>query len=227
MSWSVQEIQNQIASEMDQSATAPTAGGTDWNIRLNAINRAVIDWASSNEWRCLKAVHNGVISTSTGNASYVLPADFAKIESYPRIVWDGITLNEFPVVNPSKNTQYNDSDKFVNILGSDSGSKVMYIHAPTLASGASVQFVYWKSPATLSSATDISECPDPTYLVQRSLYLLYKGREDGRFPEAKVEADRILARMIENENSLGIAYVDRNVPNYNTERYNFRIGRDG
>jgi hypothetical protein len=226
MSWSLQDIENNIAGEMDQSATAPTAGGTDWNIRLNAINRSLIDWSNSNEWNCLKAVHNGIISTSTGNASYVLPANFAKLESYPRIVSDGQSAYEFPVVNPSKNNIYTEADKFVNILGSDSGTKVMYIHAP-LVSGASVQFIYWKSAATLSSATQTTDCPDPTFLVQRALYYLYKGSEDGRFPEAKVEADRILARMIENENSLGLAYEDRRVPNELEEKYNFRIGRDG
>ena len=225
MSWSLQDIQNQIANEMDQSATAPDTDSTDWNIRVNAINRSLIDWSISNEWSCLKTIHNGIISTSTGNASYVLPTDFAKIESYPRIVSDGQSAYEFPVINPSKNTQFTDSDKFVNILGGDSGNKIMFIHS-TLVSGASVQFIYWKSPATLSATTDISDCPDPTFLVQRALYYLYKGREDGRFPEAKVEADRILARMIENENSLGLAYEDRRVPNQLEEKYGFRIGRD-
>lgn len=220
MSWSLYEIQKQIASEVDQSDSPPSEGSLDWNTRLSAINRSLIDWSNSNEWSCLKAVHNGLVSVS-GGASYVLPVDFAKIQSYPRIVSDGSTMYEFPVVDPSKNTIYNDTDKFVNILG----NSVMYIHAPTLSSGASVQFVYWKSPASLASGSQVSEIPDPTYLVQRSLYYIYKGAEDGRFPEAKVEADRILARMIENENSQGLAYVDRNIPDQLGQR-NFRIGRD-
>lgn len=226
MSWSLQDIQNQISSELDQDETAPTVGGTDWLIRLNTINRANLDWANSGEWRALKAVHNGLVSTATGNASYSLPTNFKKIDGYPRIVSDGTTMYEFPVVDPSKTTQYTDSDRFVNILGNEKDANVMFIHANTIASGASVQFTYWKSPATISSATDVIECPDPTFLVQRALYYLYKGREDGRFPEAKVEADRILARMIENENSRGIAELDRKIPNELEEKYAFRIGLD-
>lgn len=225
MSWSVNDIQTQIAYEVDQSDSPPTEGGSDWNTRLGAINRSMIDWKMSGEWSSLKKIHNGLVSVA-GGASYVMPSDFDKIESYPRIISDGVTLYEFPVVNPSKNTQYSDSDRFVNILGNDRDAKIMYIHAPTLASGASVQFVYWKSPQSLASAADIVEIPDPTYLVQRALYYIYKGAEDGRFPEAKVEADRILARMIENENSQGLAYVDRNIPNQLEEKYSFRIGRD-
>ena len=224
MSWSVNDVQTNIAYEVDQSDSPPTEGSSDWNTRLGAINRSMIDWANSNEWDSLKVVHNGVVSVA-GGASYVLPVDFAKIESYPRIVSDGVSSYEFPVVNPSKNTIYNDSDKFVNILGNDRDSKILYIHAPTLTSGASVQFVYWKSPQSLASASQVVEISDPTFLVQRSLYYVYKGAEDGRFPEAKVESEKILARMIENENSLGLAYVDRNIPNQLGQR-NFRIGRD-
>lgn len=224
MSWSLYEIQKQVASEVDQSDSPPVEGTSDWNTRLSAINRSMIDWANSNEWEALKVVHNGLVSVS-GGASYVLPTDFAKLESLPRIVSDGVGAYEFPAVNPSKNNLYNDTDKYVNILGNDRDTKVMYIHAPTLASGASVQFVYWKSPQSLASASQVTEIPDPTYLVQRALYYIYKGAEDGRFPEAKVESDKILARMIENENSQGLAYVDRNIPNQLNQR-NFVIGRD-
>ena len=226
MAWSVNDIQTQIASEIDQSNSPPTEGGTDWNIRLNVINRSLLDWAESYDWDALKVVYNAKISTSTGNASLALPSDFKKIDSYPRIVWDGTSLSDFPIVDPSKNTIYVDSDKFVNILGNDRDARVMYIHAPTLASGASVQFTYWKSPQSLASAAQITDIPDPTFLVQRSLYYLYKGREDGRFPEAKVEADRMLVRMIENENTRGLANVDRSVSNWLEDKHSFRIGRD-
>lgn len=225
MSYTVLDAQTAIANEVDQSSTPPTQGGTDWTIRLNLMNRSLIDWRDSNDWDALKKVHNGRVSVA-GGASYVLPADFNKLDSPPRIVWDGTSLSEFPVVDPSRNTQYLDSDRFVNVFVNDRDTKVMYIHSATLSSGASVQFTYWKSPQSLASATDVIEVPDPTFIVQRSLYYLYKGREDGRFPEAKVESEKILARMIENENSRGLAYNDRRVPNWNEERYSFRIGRD-
>ena len=219
MSYSLIDIQALIANELDQSATAPTQGGTDWNIRLGAINRAQNDWAESNEWDALKVVFNGLISTATGNASLALPANFRKIDSYPLI-----GSYSYNVVDPSKNALYTDSDKFVNILGNDRDDNVMYIHS-SLDSGASVQFTYWSSPQSLASASNLSACPDPTFLVQRALYYLYKGREDGRFPEAKVESDRILARMIENENSRGLADNRRGISNWLDEG-GFRIGRD-
>lgn len=224
--WSLLDLQNQIANEMDQSATAPTQGGTDWNIRLNSLNRALFDWAESYDWEVLKKVHNGIISTSTGNASYALPSDFRKLDGFPLITWDGSSTAQFTPINASNNQNYLDTDKYVNILGNDRDNRVMYIHSNSLVSGASVQFTYWKSPTSLASATNLTEVPDESYLVQRALYYLYKGREDGRFPEAKVESEKILARMIEQENTLGMAHADNQIQNRSFNRFGYRIGRD-
>jgi hypothetical protein len=220
MSWSVQDLQNQIASEMDQSPTAPDAGGTDWNIRLNALNRSLFDWAETYDWSVLKKQFNGVISTSTGNASVVMPANFRKLDGAPVIAGE-----QFQLVDITRNSQYLENELIVNILGNNRDTNVLRVHGVTLSSGASVQFTYWASPISLASATNLTECPDPTFLVQRSLYYLYKGREDARFPEAKAESDRILARLVENENTLGLAHSDNRIHNSNETR-GFRIGRD-
>src|SRR4051794_28291916 len=115
MSWTLQDLQEQIASEMDQSPTAPTAGGTDWNIRKNALNRALFDWENSNDWDSLKVVYNGKV-TAAGFATLGLPANFKKLDGFPGIVWDGSTFNQFQVVDPSTNGRYLDSDRYVNIF---------------------------------------------------------------------------------------------------------------
>lgn len=219
------DIQTLIAVEIDQSSSAPTDGGTDWNIRTSLINRSLKDWSESYDWKALLKTHNGLVSVA-GLASYSLPADFKKLDGYPLITWDGSTTDEFPVIDQTKRTQYVDSDKYTYVMGNDSDGQFLYIHVSTLSSGASVQFTYYSSPVSLVSSGSISMCPDSTYLVQKTLYYLYKGREDGRFPEAKAEADRILARMIETENTLGQSHNDNRIPRWEESRYSFRIGRD-
>lgn len=216
-----------IANELDQSDSAPITTESDWTIRLNVVNRALKDWAESYDWDELHKIHNGRISTSTGNASYVLPSDFRKMDGYVRIMSDGNTAYDFPHVDPNKNIRFTDSDKYVNILGNENAGHIMYISSNTLASGASVQFTYYAYPATLATTTQVAEIPDATYLVQRSLYYLYKGREDGRFPEAKVESDRILARMIENQNTRGFGSSDRRVGVGQEPYSSWRVGIDG
>lgn len=222
----LQQIQDQIAFEIDGNASI-SSSSSDWGQRLAPINRALHDWAETYDWEELKLVHNGVISTSTGNASYALPANFKKLDGYLRIASDGSNVFEYSQVDVSKNNQYNSSDKFVNILGSPRTGYVMYIHTDALVSGASVQFTYFASPMSLVSAGSVADCPDPSYITQRALYYIYKSREDGRFPEAKVEADRILSRMIENESSVGLASKESSVQSWLQAKHGFRIGRDG
>jgi len=225
MSWSILDIQEQIAIELDQSNSSATEGGTDWSIRMKAINRSNRDWSESIDWDVLHKTSNG-LTTVAGNASYTLPTGFKKLDGFPKITSDGTTAYDFPIVDISKNRRYVDSDKFVNVVGNEKDGYHMVIHADTVASGASVQITYWANAASLASAVDVSECPDPSFLVQRSLYYLYKGREDGRFPEAKAESERILARMIESEASKGLGHAEPSV-SVGPEAYSsWRIGRD-
>src|SRR4051812_15112835 len=111
--WTLLDAQQQIASEMDQSPNAPTEGGTDWNIRKNALNRSLFDWENSNEWESLKVVFNSKVTTA-GFATLGLPANFKKLDSAPRIMWDGRSAVDFPAIDPSRNNLYNDSDLYVN-----------------------------------------------------------------------------------------------------------------
>ena len=222
MAWSLTDIQTQISSEIDGNASISSTS-SEWGARLAPINRSLFDWGDSYDWSQLKKIHNGAISTATGNASYALPADFKRTIGYVKVAYD--SQEDFPINPPEWNYRYTDTDRYVNILGNDYDNKVLFIHGVTLSSGTSIQFTYFASPISLSSTGQLTECPDPTFLVQRTLYYIYKSREDARFPEAKVEADKILARMIENENTKGLGYVDRSVPV--TPLVSFRIGRDG
>ncbi len=222
MAWQESDLQSQLAVELDRSTTAPAATSSDYLARRASLDRANRDWAESYEWSSLLKVHNGLISTSSANASYVLPLDLKKIDSPIRV---GGYTSPMLVVNSSDNGRYLDSDNYVNILGNENTGQIMFIHTNSgLGSGASVQFTYFSQVTSLSTTTSVSPCPDPTYLVQRALYYVYKAKEDGRFPEARSESDKILARMIENENTLGKGYVNRTiqVPSVG----GFRIGRD-
>lgn len=223
MSWTLYDIQTQIAYEADSNASI-SPSDSDWGERLVPINRALNDWAETYDWSQLKKIHNGLISTATGNASYVLPSDFRRADGYPQITWDGRNTESFTIVDPSTNYQYNSNDLYVNLLGNDYSGYVMYINSPGLVSGASVQLTYWARPTSLTTQTQTTECPDPSYITQKALYYIYKQREDGRFPEAKAEADRILARMLEAENSAGIGFANKRVNS--SPLSTFRIGRD-
>ncbi len=182
------------------------------------------EWAETYDWRSLYRENDSVISTSTGNASVVLPDDFRKLAAPPRIAYDGATVKDFPEIRPQEKGMYDSTDKYIYILGDQNAGFTMYVNAGTLASGASIHLPYYRSPASLVSPVDVAMCPNPEYLVQRALAYVWESQADERFPQAKFEADKILQKMLEYEQVYGEANENRV---YTVERKAFKSFRWG
>lgn len=221
----MQDIQSRLEALLGQTATDPTNTSDDWYLRREYINMAQNEWAELCDWQALYKEYNALVSTSTGNASIVLPSDFRKLASYPKITYDGANTSEFPEVRPQENGRYLDTDKRINIYGNPADGYTLRVHGCSLTSGASVTVPYYASPASLVSPADISMCPDSDYLTKRALAYVWEARGDERFPLAKAEAEKVLSRLLETEETRGEAYFDR-VQTTEEKRYNFKIGRD-
>lgn len=233
---SVDEIQSQLAAMADQDPLTADISSTDYALRLKFINMAMREFQEAYDWQVLYDEYNVLVSTATGNASIALPANFRKLASFPQIVWDGQTTDRFPEVRPQEKAQFTltnkgntagigSPDRWVEIWGNPRSNYTMFVHAPTLASGASVLVPYYKSFQSLASPIDIAEIPNPMYLVKRSLAYLWEVRQDDRFPEMKSEADRILGQMIDYENTFSEASTYDRVKTIEQTRYgDFRWG---
>lgn len=222
----ITDIQSRIASIVDQSDDAPTAGNDTWDLRLKYINRAQNKWQGISDWPQLyKEVFTNT-SQATGNVTVAMPADFKKLAGYPLIVESTTeTGTEYSQIDPWERKQYGSTDKFCYVLGEPSGGYQLILHPGSLVSGASIYYNYWSGGATLASPTDVSMCPDPEYLVNESVAQLWESREDPRYPEMKSEADRRLAQMLENDMVKGFGYDNKaDVPE--ETKYSMRWGRD-
>ena len=224
---SVDEIQGRVAAVTDQDENTANISSTDYSLRLKYINMALREWAEASDWQTLFSEYNMRVSTSTGNASIVLPTDFRKLAGFPKITFDGTETKEFPEVLPQEDGQYTSTDRRIWILGNPTDNYILRVFGSTLASGASVKVPYYASPQSLVSPANIAEIPNQDYLVQRTIAHVWEAREDNRFPQAKAEAEKILANMLEYENvfSRAAAY-DRAKTVDETKYGNFRWGKD-
>lgn len=223
----VDTIQGKIASISDQDENTSNISATDYSLRLNYINQAVKEWQEATDWQVLYKEYNVLVSTSTGNASIVLPDDFRKLASYPLITHDGATTDQFPETRGQEAGQYISTDKRVEILGNPLDNYILRVYGVTLVSGASVKVPYYRTAASLVSPANICEIPNPEYIVKRSLAYLWEAREDARFPEMKSEADRILANLIDRENVFSEASTFSRVKTSEEVRHgDFRWGED-
>ncbi len=221
----VDEAQSRIASLVDQDEATANISSTDYSLRLKYLNMAQTEWAELYDWQALYKEYNMNISTSTGNASVLLPTDFRKPASAPQAMVD-TTGYEFLITRPQESNMYLDTDRRVTFLGNYQDGYVLRIYGATLASGASIKVPYYASAQSLVSPINVSMCPNPEYLVKRTIAYLWEAREDPRFPGMKAEAETILRNMLEQENVFPEGSSFNRVKTTDEARYGFRMGKD-
>lgn len=197
----------------------------DYAQRLVFLNMAQQEWAETYDWSVLFKRYGVLVSTSTGNASIALPADFRKLAAEVAIVHDNATDGFFEN-RPPEGTRYHHDERRVEILGNPQEGYTLRVYGVDLASGASVSVPYYSVPTSLSTSSQVSPVPNPDYLVKRAIAYWWESREDPRFPQMKQDAERILSNMIEYENVFGEGSSADRVRTVEETRYNFRMGRD-
>lgn len=223
---SVDEVQSRVASIVDQDERTSQIPARDYALRLNFINKLMQKWAESHDWQVLYTEYNLLVSTSTGNASIALPADFRKPAGAPVITYNGVDTYEFPITRPQDSRQYDDTYKRVEFLGNPQDNYVMRVCSQTLASGASVKIPYYMSFQSLVSPANLMEIPNPDYLVEGTIGMWWEAREDPRYIDKKVEAERILANMIEFENVFPDGAQYNRVKTIEETEFSYRWGED-
>lgn len=223
MAFNLAEIEQRINAIAGQSLTT-TEGDTDWLLRRSFINRAQQDWANRFDWPQLYTEVNSMTSTGSALASIALPANFKKLAGYPQFAVGGANGDQFSEVDAMERNRFSSTDKYCYVLGNATGYNLI-VNPGTFSSGTSLFYSYYRSPISLISGSDITECPDANYIVQQSLYYYFLSQEDARFQDTRAEAERILATMLEEQTVRGVGYHNQ-VLNTDETKWGFRWGRD-
>jgi hypothetical protein len=222
--FTVSEIQNRIATLVDQSASAPDSSTDEFAWRTKLLDRSYQEWAYAYDWEALRK--EVFISDVSGTPTISLPADFRKMAMQP-ILYNNSAVPEgqgWPEIKPEDRRMYLSTDNYFYLLGSR-GSYNMIWSPNTLASGASLLVSYFSFPTILSTASQTVAVPDPEFLVQRTVAYIYEVRNDARFQEVETKARECLLQLIDNENNRGFSNNDDVITP--ERRMDFRIGRDG
>ena len=220
-------LQARVAAIVNQDENTSNLTSNEYSLRREYFNMAQREWSESFDWPSLYRERHSLISTSTGNTSVSLPSDFRKLAGFPKIVFDGATTQDFPEIRPQEKFQYSDTSQYVYILGDANENYTMVVRSSTLVSGASVFLPYYRSVASLVSPSNVAMCPNPDYLVQRTLAYVWEAKNDARFTLAKAESDKILRRLLEQEQTHGEGYVDQIFTAERKHFNNFRWGKSG
>lgn len=224
---SVAAIMQQIASLVNQEATAPTVASDEYNLWLAYINRALFEWSNATDWEVLRKSLFPIIS-GTSQATVSMPLDFRKIAAEPRL-YDANTLTgtPFPEVLQEQIGLYGSTDKFITIRGDMSSGFNVIFHPGTLSSGTSLELQYYSMPTSLASSSEIPVVPDAQFLVDRAVAYIFEARSDSRFQIEENKAREKLLNMIENNTASHYdSYAGQNPVLSTLQKINFRVGRN-
>lgn len=214
----VDQIEQRLSLFLEGNSVISNIDPTDYANRLVFINQANEDWAEAANWKVLTREFNMNVSTATGNASIVLPSNFRKLASFPKISNTNSSTDIYPETSLIPNANYENTDKRVMILGNPSEGYFMRVLGVTLISGASVKVPYYSTVSSLASPANIPECPNPQFIVKRATAYALEDIEDGRYIAKRAESDLLLANLIDKENVFSIA-SDEGTAKTNEELY--------
>ena len=225
----VDEIQAGIAGTIDLDPEVSHISAEDYALRLKYINRRERAWSEIGKWQCLIKEYNTLTSTNSGNCSISLPVDFRSLSVYPEITFDGVHTVKFPEIRPQEEAHFDkESSQYIKIMGNPYSGYTMVVNPATsdkqLASGASIKVLYFSTPASLASPTDVVTCPNPEYLIEGVIADIWGAQEDARFQAAKAQANITLSNMLEFEFTPSEAAYNRGVKTYE-QRYGFKWGK--
>ena len=216
-----------VAATVNQEATAPTAGGSEYNLWLEYINRTIDEWGQAHDWDVLrKTFQPSVLGVSV--ATIALPDDFRKLSGPVKLGILGETNpQEIPIELPERAGMHNSTDEYLTIQGDTSVGRSLLFSQGTLASGASLTIPYFSTPTSLASPAQVSQIPDPQFTVDRVISYIFESRSDPRFQIVENKARDRLLTMIENANAATYdSYSNMNPVQNTLRRIGFRIGRN-
>lgn len=223
----VDQIMTQVAATVNQEATAPTAGGAEYLLWLEYINRAYFEWSNANDWEALRKTFYPTV-TGTSLASVALPLDFRKLAGEP-ILFNGDTAIGTPYseTTPEQQGLYGTEDRYITIRGNQADGFTMVFHPATLASGASLQVQYFSMPTSLASPAEVPAIGDAQFIIDRTIAYIFEARSDSRFQLEETKARERLLSMVENANLAKFnSYAGPNFVIGPERKQGFRIGRD-
>ena len=226
----VNQIMQSIAATVNQESSAPSAGGSEYLLWLEYINRGGQEWGNAHDWEALRKSFFPTVS-GVSQATVSLPLDYKKLASSPRLhngQYGDVEGEDFPDIQEETRGLYSKNDRYVYEVGDMSNGISLIFHPGTLSSGASLEIPYYSTPTSLASPAEIPLIPDSQYLIDRTTAFIFEARSDPRFQQAETKAREKLLQMVESQNDQ--KYSSYGTPQYvmtgPMKRMGFRLGRD-
>lgn len=193
--------------------TTPDNTDDEYIIALRLANEALARWANfdgtywNQLYTTLIAAEDGGKTITTGQSTYECPSDMREPGGMIKLISGTDTVKSIRVVQPHETQFENPEADYCYFTGSPATGFVLNFNlAPTIElNGYEINYIYYKNPTQYTTGTDISEIPDPYFLVHRMLAMRFRASRNPYYQSA----------LRDSEDALRIMQVDNNSGSWN------------
>jgi hypothetical protein len=193
--------------------TTPDNTDDEYTIALRLANEALSRWANfdgtywNQLYTTLIAAEDGSKTIATGQSEYECPSDMREPGGMIKLISGTDTVKSIRVVQPHETQFENPEADYCYFTGSPATGFVLNFNlAPTIElNGYEINYIYYKNPTEYTTGTDISEIPDPYFLVHRMLAMRFRASRNPYYQSA----------LRDSEDALRIMQVDNNSGSWN------------
>lgn len=188
----------------------PPSDDDEYITAMRLANEAINRWAfyDNTYWKelfqTLQLSEDGDSTVVSGQTDYEAPGDFQEAGGQIAIKdSDGKTVQTYRIIEPQEVQFQSDLGTYAYFTGDPANGYVLHLNpAPdTSLSGNSIDYTYYKQPTIFTTGTDVSECPDPYFIVNRMLAQVFRANRNPYYQSAKNDAENALKQMQMTNNS--------------------------
>lgn len=189
----------------------PPEGDEEYIIGMRYANNAISRWANvdGTYWKelftTLRQSPDGDKTVVTGKTAYICPSNMREAGGYVKVLSPtGALARTYEIIEPQEAQFRAEGGQFCYFTGNPSTGFTMNLGgAPDESvSGFLLDYVYYKKPTIFETGDDVTEVPNPWFIVHHMLYSRYRVSRNPFLDTALRDAEEALKNM-QQDNASG------------------------
>lgn len=193
----------------------PTSTDDEYTVGLRLANEAISYWANydATYWKELfttlqastQTVPALVDTIATGVTTYTCPTDFREAGGFVRVLdADGNTVVVYPILDAHEVQFKNSNTEYCYFTGNPKTGYTLNLNPSPTANlnGLRIDYVYYKTPTTFTTGTDVTEMADPYFIVHRMLAMQFRAARNPYYSSALKDSENTI-RVMQLDNNSG------------------------
>lgn len=191
-------------------ADTPNSSDDEFIIFVGLADEAIKRWANYDNtyWKELfdtaQSDGSADLTIDANTTQYDAPDNMQEAGGFLRLYDNNnVTQRRIPILEPQEAQFQSDLSAYCFFTGDPTNGYTLNLNPnpDSAIVGLNMDYVYYKQPTPLVNPTDVSEMPQPYFIVHRALANRFRGSRNPYYTAAKNDAEDVLKTMQMRNNS--------------------------